>query len=108
MLFFASYFISPEVIRGEARTALLIQKSDVWSIGCTVFQMTCGKAPWQDQLGTAPFYYLVGRIGPEDEVSIRQRKTSFLHFSISPFLPFYSTPPAPCDTLYAVPMIIGC
>ena len=65
------YFISPEVIRGEAKTALLLQKSDVWSIGCTVYQMACGKPPWQDQLGTAPFYYLVGRISPEDEVPLK-------------------------------------
>ena len=48
------YFISPEVIRGEATTSALLQSADVWSIGCTVFQMATGKPPWQGTLGTAP------------------------------------------------------
>ena len=60
------YFISPEMIRGEATSPTLLEKSDVWSIGCTVFQMATGEPPWKTELATAPFFFRVGKVLPTD------------------------------------------
>ena len=35
-------YMAPEVIRSE----LLTDRSDVWSVGCTVWEMFTGKRPW--------------------------------------------------------------
>ena len=47
------YFISPEMIRGQATSPGILERSDVWSIGCTVFQMATGEPPWSTELAQA-------------------------------------------------------
>lgn len=45
--------------------------TQVWSIGCTVFQMATGEPPWKSELGTQPFYYRVGMIKPDDPLPLK-------------------------------------
>lgn len=37
-------YMAPEVIKNEG----ISEKSDVWSVGCTVIEMLTGKIPWAD------------------------------------------------------------
>lgn len=64
------YYLSPEMIRGEASTEMMVMKSDVWSIGCTVFEFATANPPWRLEFGTAPFYFVVGQIKPTDAVPL--------------------------------------
>jgi serine/threonine protein kinase len=64
------YFISPEMIRGEARNKRLLESSDIWSVGCTVYQMATGEPPWKVELATAPFFFRVGQVQKEDPLPL--------------------------------------
>ena len=41
----------------------MAKKSDVWSIGCTVFEFATGEPPWKQEFGTAPFFFVIGQVG---------------------------------------------
>lgn len=65
------YYLSPEMIRGEASTERTVKSSDVWSIGCTVFEFATADPPWKQELQrTAPFYYVVGQVKPGDSLPL--------------------------------------
>ena len=38
-------WMAPEVIRDQEKQ-ILWKKADVWSLGCTILEMTTGKPPW--------------------------------------------------------------
>ena len=40
---------APEVIRNEVQGSSNWQKADIWSLGCTVIEMTTAKPPWYDK-----------------------------------------------------------
>ena len=39
-------WMAPEVIKGECKSVKDWQQADVWSIGCTIIEMSSGKPPW--------------------------------------------------------------
>lgn len=48
------YWMAPEVIKETGHGF----KSDIWSIGCTVFEMATTKPPWYDNNTTAHCYII--------------------------------------------------
>jgi mitogen-activated protein kinase kinase kinase 19 len=48
------YWMAPEVITESG----FRKKSDIWSIGCTVFEMATGKPPFYDMEPTAALYHI--------------------------------------------------
>ena len=58
-----AFFMSPEMCRGEAGTPARQQRSDVWSVGCTVCQMLTGKPPFQNRLkSNEAFMWNIGKL----------------------------------------------
>lgn len=65
--------------------------TQVWSIGCTVFQMATGEPPWKSELGTQPFYYRVGMIKPDDPLPLKMPEYMASDIAVHP--------PIHCDFL---------
>ncbi|KAJ4793095.1 Mitogen-activated protein kinase kinase kinase 3 [Rhynchospora pubera] len=74
------YWMAPEVARGEAPSPA----SDVWSLGCTVLEMTTGSHPWAELgLGNTDVAGLLVRIGyggilPKYPANMSNDATDFL------------------------------
>ncbi|KAK9937411.1 hypothetical protein M0R45_014205 [Rubus argutus] len=72
------YWMAPEVIRGTGHDF----SADIWSVGCTVIEMTTGNPPWNQQFETvAAFIYCVGttKSHPPIPEHLSSSAKNFLH-----------------------------
>lgn len=79
------FYMSPEVIK-ESRYS---QASDIWSVGCTVYEMVTGKPPWYELNPISAMYKIASCTEPPrfpDDVIISPEGRDFLSrcFNLNP------------------------
>ncbi|GJN17968.1 hypothetical protein PR202_gb05079 [Eleusine coracana subsp. coracana] len=69
-------FMAPEVARGEEQGPA----ADVWALGCTVIEMTTGRAPWSDMDDVLAAIHRIGYTDatPEVPASLSEEAKDFL------------------------------
>ncbi|XP_050212957.1 mitogen-activated protein kinase kinase kinase 18-like [Mercurialis annua] len=69
-------YMAPEVARGEHQSF----PADVWALGCTVVEMTTGRAPWSNVSDAMSALYQIGYSGnvPEIPSSMSKRARDFI------------------------------
>merc|ERR1712178_635297 len=71
-----AFWMAPEVIKQEGHG----RRADIWSVGCTVVEMACGKPPWSElsnQL-TAMFTIATSEEPPEIPDSLSEQAHTFI------------------------------
>ncbi|XP_066280463.1 uncharacterized protein [Branchiostoma lanceolatum] len=70
------YWMAPEVVAESGYGV----KSDVWSVGCTVFEMLTGKPPWADMAPMAAIFHIgSGKEVPEVPETASPTAHDFVH-----------------------------
>jgi hypothetical protein len=75
------FFLAPEVVRETSYN----EKSDVWSIGCTVIQLLSGKPPWSELSNAFAVVFKIGNTKdpPMFPPNISANATDFLRQSLA-------------------------
>ena len=54
------HYMAPEIITRSGSAGGYGRKSDIWSLGCVVYEMIVGKRPWAEAESEHQIMYLVG------------------------------------------------